>query len=73
MAGPQFATPKPVSPSRPRRRLTVEQANRALPLVGRIAGIVDCYDAMTSERFYAKGMSTYDAVRELKRLGKTWF
>ncbi|HEX3846253.1 MAG TPA: HD-GYP domain-containing protein [Steroidobacteraceae bacterium] len=44
-----------------------------IPLVGRIAGIVDCYDAMTSDRFYAKGMSTYDAVRELKRLGKTWF
>jgi HD-GYP domain-containing protein (c-di-GMP phosphodiesterase class II) len=45
----------------------------AIPLAGRIAGIVDCYDAMTSDRFYAKGMSTYDAVRELKRLGKTWF
>ncbi|HEX4241703.1 MAG TPA: HD-GYP domain-containing protein [Steroidobacteraceae bacterium] len=44
-----------------------------IPLVGRIAGIVDCYDAMTSDRFYAKGMSTYDAVRELKRLGKTSF
>jgi hypothetical protein len=36
MAGPQFATPKPVSPSRPRRRFTLEQANRALPLVRRI-------------------------------------
>jgi HD-GYP domain-containing protein (c-di-GMP phosphodiesterase class II) len=45
----------------------------SIPLVGRIAGIVDCYDAMTSERAYAKGKSTYDAVRELKRLGKTWF
>ena len=28
---------------------------------------------MTSDRLYAKGKSTYDAVRELKRLGKTWF
>ncbi len=45
----------------------------AIPLAGRIAGIVDCYDAMTSDRFYAKGKSTYQAVRELKRLGKTWF
>jgi HD-GYP domain-containing protein (c-di-GMP phosphodiesterase class II) len=45
----------------------------SIPLVGRIAAIVDCYDAMTSERTYAKGKSTYDAVRELKKLGKSWF
>jgi len=45
----------------------------SIPLAGRIAAIVDCYDAMTSERCYAKGKSTYDAVRELKKLGKTWF
>ncbi len=44
-----------------------------IPLAGRIAGIVDFYDAITTERFYAKGKSTYDAVRELTRLGKTWF
>jgi HD-GYP domain-containing protein (c-di-GMP phosphodiesterase class II) len=40
-----------------------------IPLVGRIAGIVDCYDAMITERSYAKPKSAYDAVRELKRLG----
>jgi HD-GYP domain-containing protein (c-di-GMP phosphodiesterase class II) len=40
-----------------------------IPLIGRIAGIVDSYDAMISERCYAKPKSTYDAVRELKRLG----
>src|SRR6202050_1398836 len=40
-----------------------------VPLLGRIAGIVDTYDAMVSERQYAKPRSTYDAVRELKRLG----
>lgn len=45
----------------------------AIPLAGRIAGIVDCYDAMTSDRPYAKGKSTYEAVLELKQLGKTWF
>jgi len=45
----------------------------AIPLAGRIAGIVDSYDAMTSDRFYAKGKSTYEAVRELKRLDKTSF
>jgi HD-GYP domain-containing protein (c-di-GMP phosphodiesterase class II) len=40
-----------------------------IPLIGRIAAIVDCYDAMISERNYAKAKSTHDAVRELKRLG----
>lgn len=45
----------------------------AIPLAGRIAGIVDSYDAMTSERQYAKAMSTYEAVRELKRMEKQLF
>jgi len=45
----------------------------AIPLVGRIAGIVDTYDAMTSTRPYAKPKSTYDAVRQLKGLSSTWF
>ncbi len=36
MAGPQSAAPKPATPSRPRRRFTVEQANKALLLVSRI-------------------------------------
>ncbi|MDP9065764.1 MAG: HD-GYP domain-containing protein [Pseudomonadota bacterium] len=45
----------------------------AIPLVGRIAGIVDCYDAMTSSRPHAKGKSTHEAVLELKKLGGTWF
>jgi HD-GYP domain-containing protein (c-di-GMP phosphodiesterase class II) len=45
----------------------------SIPLVGRIAAIVDCYDAMTSDRSYAKGKSTYEAVRELKRLGRASF
>jgi HD-GYP domain-containing protein (c-di-GMP phosphodiesterase class II) len=45
----------------------------AIPMVGRIAGIVDCYDAMTSTRSYAKAKSTYDAVRELNRLSNVWF
>src|SRR5579862_3509052 len=36
MAGPQFLTPKSVRPSRPRRRFTLEQANKSLPLVRRI-------------------------------------
>jgi HD-GYP domain-containing protein (c-di-GMP phosphodiesterase class II) len=36
-----------------------------IPLVGRVAAIVDCYDAMISERSYAKARSTHVAVREL--------
>lgn len=36
MAGPQSVTPQPVFSSRPRRRFTLEQANRSLPLVRRV-------------------------------------
>jgi len=36
MAGPQFITPQRPAPSRPTRRFTVSEANRSLPLVGRI-------------------------------------
>jgi len=36
MPGPQFATPQPVHPSKPRQRFTLEQANKTLPLVKRI-------------------------------------
>lgn len=38
MAGPQFFTPKSVKPSRPRRRFTLEEANKTLPLVRRVVG-----------------------------------
>jgi hypothetical protein len=36
MAAPQFFTPQRASSSRPKRRFTLEQANRSLPLVKRI-------------------------------------
>ena len=36
MAGPQFFTPPRVTPSKPARRFTLEQANKTLPLVKRI-------------------------------------
>jgi len=36
MAGPQSFTPKSVRPSRPRRRFTVLEANKSLPLVKRV-------------------------------------
>jgi hypothetical protein len=38
MAGPQFAIPRPVSPSRSHKRFKLAEANRALPLVQRIVG-----------------------------------
>lgn len=38
MAGPQFFTPRSVGPSHPRRRFTLEQANKSLALVKRIVG-----------------------------------
>lgn len=45
----------------------------SIPLVGRIAGIVDSYDAMVAHRPYAKAKSPYDAVRELKRTAGVTF
>jgi HD-GYP domain-containing protein (c-di-GMP phosphodiesterase class II) len=39
-----------------------------IPPFGRIAGIADCYDAMTSERPYSKPMAAYDAARALNEM-----
>lgn len=39
----------------------------AIPILSRIATIVDAFDAMTSERPYKKKKSTIEAVSELKR------
>ena len=39
-----------------------------IPVFGRIGGIVDSYSAMTSDRPYAKAISSYDAMRELTSL-----
>lgn len=51
------------------RRLRQEQ----IPVHGRIAGIVDHYDAMTSDRPYARASSSYDCLRSLNRLAGTGF
>lgn len=40
---------------------------------GRIAGIIDCYDAMISRRPYADQKCAYDAVRELNRMAGKQF
>jgi HD-GYP domain-containing protein (c-di-GMP phosphodiesterase class II) len=44
-----------------------------IPLVGRIGGIIDSYDAMIADRPYSRPKSPYDAVRELKRLADVAF
>ncbi len=48
-------------------------AGADIPVYGRIAGIVDCYDAMVTPRPYAPARSSYDAVRELNKLAGTLF
>jgi hypothetical protein len=51
MAAPSSSTPQRSSPSRPPRRFTLEQANRALPLVKRIvADIVRTHGLASSHR-----------------------
>ena len=44
-----------------------------IPVFGRIAGLVDCFDAMTTKRPYAPAKSAYDAIRELNNLSGTAF
>jgi len=39
--------------------------NNQIPLFGKIAAIVDCYDAITSERSYAQPLSSQEAVKKL--------
>lgn len=42
-------------------------AGNAIPLFGRIAGIVDSFDAMTSSRPYRAAVSKYEALQQLYR------
>lgn len=44
-----------------------------IPVFARIAGIVDCYDAMTSHRGWGQAKSPYDAIRELNALADVHF
>jgi putative nucleotidyltransferase with HDIG domain len=44
-----------------------------IPVYARIAGLVDTYDAITSQRGYAEVKSPYDAIRELNTLAGTRF
>jgi putative nucleotidyltransferase with HDIG domain len=40
-------------------------SGNTIPIFGRIAGIVDCYDAIISERPFAYAMSPHNAVKKL--------
>ncbi|MEO7387834.1 MAG: HD domain-containing phosphohydrolase, partial [Gammaproteobacteria bacterium] len=44
-----------------------------IPVFGRVAGLIDCFDAMTTKRPYAPARSAYDAIRELNSLSGTRF
>ena len=45
----------------------------AIPVFGRIAGMVDTYDAMITARPYASTQSSYGALRQLRSLAGTGF
>lgn len=44
-----------------------------IPVFGRIAGIVDAYDAMITPRPYAEPLSSYEAFRQLRTLADVEF
>jgi hypothetical protein len=72
MAGPQFVTPPGVTPSRPKRRFTLEQANRALTYVGRIvADIVQSHHAVISLQGTLEDLRGAAATATEKQLANT--
>jgi HD-GYP domain-containing protein (c-di-GMP phosphodiesterase class II) len=40
-------------------------ADKEIPVFGKVAAIIDCYDAMTSERVYRPAISSHKALRKL--------
>lgn len=46
-------------------------AGEAIPLESRIIAVADTYDAMTSDRSYRKGLSSCEALVELRRVAGT--
>lgn len=46
-------------------------AGKAIPLESRIIAVADTYDAMTSNRSYRKGLSSSEALVELRRVAGT--
>jgi hypothetical protein len=61
MAGPQFITPKPVSPSLAGKRFSLAEANRTLPLVRRVVGdIVKTHEQVTQMQAAVSAASAKD-------------
>jgi hypothetical protein len=56
MAAPKFSVPPRVTPSRPSRRFTLEQANRSLPLVSRI--VADIVKVHGQAAIYREALET---------------
>lgn len=48
-------------------------AGNDIPVLGRIAGIVDYYDAVTSDRPYAEALSSYDCLRAMNKMAGITF
>ena len=48
-------------------------AGHEIPVFGRIAGIVNCYDAMTTKTSYSPAMAAYEAARILNDMRGTEF
>lgn len=42
-----------------------KKAGSHIPVFGRIAGVADCYDAMTTKTAYSPALAAYDSAREL--------
>jgi len=42
-----------------------KKVGQHIPVFGRIAGIADCYDAMTTKTSYSPAVAAYDSAREL--------
>ena len=72
MAGPQFATPPRPAPSRPTRRFTVAEANRSLPLVGRIVkDIVAAHQRAGEQQTRVENARAKDQPAAQKELDRT--
>ena len=66
MAAPQFFVPPRVTPSRPKRRFSLEQANKTLPLVRRIvADIVQVHKDASAKQVQLEKLSTNSKQRTL--------
>lgn len=48
-------------------------SEEAIPITSRILSVVDAYDAMTHDRIYHQGISTGDALAEIRRCAGTQF